>query len=236
MSSPDPTIADELDPRATTALLRRILASVEHDSGPRWMEIGSAMLLALATMGSAWCAYQSTLWGGVQTFQLAAASRAGREATEHVLTANQLRMFDGQLVVAYIEAKGRGDDKLAEFVSRRFRPVAKAAFDAWVKSDPLNNPDAPLRPFELKEYDEPMLRESARLDAESSRAFDAAQKANEHSDTYVLLTVLFATVLFFGGIGGSLQSRRLRKAVFVLALVFFAVTVTYLIGMPICHE
>jgi hypothetical protein len=64
----------------------------------------------------------------------------------------------------------------------------------------------------------------------------AAQSANETSDNYVLLTVLFASVLFFGGIGGTFQSTRLRNVVFVIALLLFAVTLAALGTLPICNE
>ena len=63
-----------------------------------------------------------------------------------------------------------------------------------------------------------------------------AEEANEHGDTYVLLTVAFASVLFFGGIGGSVQSRRLRIGLFVIALVLFIVTLITLGTMPVCRQ
>jgi hypothetical protein len=50
------------------------------------------------------------------------------------------------------------------------------------------------------------------------------------------ITVVFMSVLFFGGIGGSLRSRRLRTGFFVIALVLFVVTVVFLGTMPICKE
>ena len=65
---------------------------------------------------------------------------------------------------------------------------------------------------------------------------NAAQKANETSDRYVLLTVLFASVLFFGGIGGTLQSSRLKSAAFAMTIVLFLVTIFVLGSMPICRE
>ncbi len=44
-------------------ILRRILDAVEKDQRQRWVEIVCAIVLSLATMASAWCAYQATLWG-----------------------------------------------------------------------------------------------------------------------------------------------------------------------------
>jgi hypothetical protein len=81
-------------------MLRRGLKTGEEPRRNRWMEVASAVLLALATTASAWCAYQSTLWGGVQTFRLAAAARAGRESNQQSLAALQGRAFDAQMLIA----------------------------------------------------------------------------------------------------------------------------------------
>ena len=65
---------------------------------------------------------------------------------------------------------------------------------------------------------------------------EAAQVANETSDRYVLLTVMFASVLFFGGISGTIESRLLWTSLLVIALISFLVTVSILGTMPICRE
>lgn len=226
----------QLTPQETARILRRIAEHLEESRRNRWLEVASAVVLALATTASTWCAYQSIRWSGVQTFRLAAAARAGREASQHSLRALQIRAFDAQVLIPWIEAKSRGDDKLAQFLHDRFRPEAQRALDAWLKTDPFNNPEAPKRPFELKEYVQPDLQEARRLEAEAATEHAAAQHANETSDTYVLLTVLFAAVLFFGGIGGTFQSGRLRLAVFNAAVILLLATIVFVATMPICHE
>ena len=50
----------------TRELLQRILKSVEPEKKKRGFEIAVAVVLSLATTASAWCAYQSKLWGGAQ--------------------------------------------------------------------------------------------------------------------------------------------------------------------------
>jgi hypothetical protein len=225
-----------LTPDETAALLRRMLEVPDEPRRRRWIELSSAVVLALATTASAWCAYQSNLWGGVQTFRLAAAARAGRESTQQSLAAFEGRAFDAQVLIAYFEIKGRGDEKLASFLQERFRPEARKAFDAWLLTDPFNNPDAPKRPFEMAEYVQPEVREAKRLDDEEERTLTAAQHANEAADRYVLFTVLFASVLFFGGIGGTFRSDRLKSAAFVIAIVLFLGTVVAVGTMPICKE
>ena len=48
----------------TNELLQRILKAVEPAKRKPWFELACAIVLALATTASAWCAYQSKLWGG----------------------------------------------------------------------------------------------------------------------------------------------------------------------------
>src|SRR5437764_13803265 len=97
----------------------------------RWLDIGSAIVLALATVASAWCGYQSALWGGVQTFRLAAVSGAGREAAAQSMKALELRGLDASMFINYVEAQGRGDTSHEESLYWRLRPESRNAIDAW---------------------------------------------------------------------------------------------------------
>jgi hypothetical protein len=225
-----------LTAQETTAVLHRILHAVETNQHRRWVEIACAIVLSLATTASAWCAYQSTLWGGVQLFRLVAANAASRKASELNITALQYRAFDIAIGLSYMEAVFRADKKQEDFLRGRFRPELKKAMDAWLATDPLNNPAAPRGPFIMAEYVQQELIDAKHQNDMAAQQQAAAQSANEISDTYVLLTVLFASVLFFGGIGGTFQSSRLRSVVFVIALALFAVTLVTLGTLPICNE
>jgi hypothetical protein len=138
--------------------------------------------------------------------------------------------------ISYMQAKHDGNDRQEKFLFDRFRPEMKKAVEAWLKTDPFNNPAAPLGPLRMAEYVQPELEEAKRHDERFAQEHAAAEHANENSDTYVLLTVLFASVLFFGGIAGTIESHRLRVTILVIALVFFVVTLAVLGTMPICHE
>jgi hypothetical protein len=226
----------ELTPQETAAILQRILASVENDQRNRWVEIACAVVLSLATTASAWCAYQSTLWGGVQTFRLASANKAGHESSAANLAALQTRVFDASVGISWMQAKHEGNQRQEQFLFDRFRPEMKRAVEAWLKTDPFNNPEAPLGPMKMAEYVQPELAEAKRQEVLSAQEFNRAMQANQSSDTYVLLTVLFASVLFFGGIAGTVDSRRLRISIMSIALVLFVLTVAFLATMPVCNE
>lgn len=228
-------------PKETTALgmdalLHRILKAVERDRRNHWVEITCAVVLSLATLSSAWCAYQSTRWGGVQTIRLAAANNASRASSAASQAALQLHAFDGSIGINWMQAKHEGNERQERFLFERFRPEMKKAVEAWLKTDPFSNSEAPLSPLKMAEYAQPELAEAKRQDELSAREYDAAVRANRTSDAYVLLTVLFASVLFFGGIAGTLDSRRLRIIILAIALILFVIIVAFLGTMSVCQE
>jgi hypothetical protein len=233
----DPSEAPTTPPE-TTELLQRILHAVEARGAERkrWVEITCAVVLALATTASAWCAYQATLWGGVQTFRLAAAAKASRAAMKNSVEGLQFRAFDGTMFIHYMEARLHGHKDVAELLYHRFRPEMKLAVDAWYQTDPLTNPKAPAHPLKMSAYVVAAEIEAGRQADLENQYAAAAQEANRNADNYVLLTVMFASVLFFGGITGTIDSPWLRKALGILALAFFVGTVIFLATMPICRE
>jgi hypothetical protein len=234
-ATPEPP-AREPTPQEIGELLRRVLENAEESKRKRWVEYTVAIVLALTTTASAWCAYQAARWRGVQTFKLAAANRAGREATSLHHAALQTRMLDAEMFLAFTAARLRGDDKFAEFLHQRFRPEARTAVDAWLRAEQARGPDAPKHPFQMPEYVQHELQEAKEFEHEAGEMTAAAERANETSDRYVLLTVLFATVLFFGGITSTMRSRRLRIVLTLLTLIQFVVTFIVLATMPYCRE
>jgi len=220
-------------PEETADVLRRVVVAVESAGRDRWMEVTSAVVLSLATTASAWCAYQATLWSGAQTFQLDAANDANRRASLATFSAMQVRAFDASMLISYFEAKTRDDKAMEDFLYKRFRPETRKALDAWIATDPLSSSAAPLSPFKMSEYVQPELEEAHRQDEIATKSHAAAQQASEHSDGYVLLTVLFASVLFFGGIGGTFDSYRLRVVVLSVSIVLLTATLIAMALMPI---
>lgn len=184
------------------------------------------MLLAVATVTSTWCAYQSALWGGIQVFHLADSTIAGRKATIQSARADQQQVLDVGMFVNYVDAVLEGREVMAQYLLERFRPEMKVAVDAWLATKPRENPNAPSSPFVMKEYSLEAERKAAEFDAEAVRYIKLAEIANETSDEYVLLTVLYATVLFFAGIGPKFDNRVLKILVLIFgALIFIGASI-----------
>lgn len=215
-------------------LAQHILFQESHLSRfDRWVEFLSAIVLALATVATAWCAYQSSLWGGDETKYRAAANSATIKAGQYAAAALQQASFHAGLFVQWAAAYSEQNDLLADFLYQRFPPVLKRATDAWLTTQPMQNPQAPATPFVLPEYQLSEQQEVARWEEEALSLWGQAENADQISDRYVLLTVVFASVLFFAGIAGKFQSRLIDMAMLSAALLVFVVGLGIALTFPI---
>jgi hypothetical protein len=225
-------------PPQTNELLQRILEAVEpgKPKPKRKFEVVAAVVLSIATTASAWCAYQSKLWGGAQAARAGAGAAATREMALKTIAAMQLRAFDATMFIAYMQAHFETNQSVETFLANRFRPDFKPAVEAWLKLDGFNNPSAPPSPLHMAEYAQKELDEVARQQTIADQAGQRAREARRHSDSYVLLTVLFASVLFLAGFARAFESPRLSTALSLLSLTLFLITICAVAMMPICHE
>ncbi|MHB8601888.1 MAG: hypothetical protein ACYC6W_03595 [Nitrosotalea sp.] len=102
-------------------------------------DLAYATILGLAVVVSAWCGYQHELWSSALTFELKAANTAHREFTTAELKERQSNVMDVIAFNGYLGALSNHDQKLADYYKNSFRPEMKVAFDAWLKTNPLNN-------------------------------------------------------------------------------------------------
>ncbi len=214
-------------------LLERILASVEKQKRPRWLQVTRAIVLSLAAMASAWSAYHATRWNSIAGNEATLAANAKRLWALNQFEALQLHTLDSVAGIRFVEAKHAGDEALAEFLFSRFRPEFQTAVRAWLKTEPLTNPAAPLTPFLMKEYVSKELQEAERSEQEAQQHTAAGAIAGSWGNSYVQLTLLFATVLFLGGLANTLPLRRLELIVSTGALLVFATTILRLLTLPV---
>lgn len=205
---------------------------VEMHPWDRWLEIASAVLMSLATISSAWCAYQSARWGGEQSFYLSEAASLGRESARVSVQAGQMEILDGAMFMQFAHAMSQDNKELAEFYRQRFRPDMKKALDAWLALKPLENADAPPTPFDMSEY---RIAERDQAEELSARVFEVVEKAknaNRISDNFILFTVIFASVLFFAGVATKFQSRRLKVVVVAIGYIVYLSGAGWLSTLP----
>ena len=123
--------------------------------------------------------------------------------------------------------------ELAEFYTARFRPEFKPAFDAWLATDPLTNPDAPPTPFAMDEYQLQAQTDAERLDAEEEVMAATVRRNIQRSANYVSAVVLFAVALFFAGMSTKLRGPGPRKVLLAIGCLVFVGTAAWIATFPI---
>jgi len=196
-------------------------------------EIISAFLLSFATVASAWCAYQSSRWNGVQTISFFEANNVRSESIRKSNEAFQLAAIDVGMFTEFVVAYTEDNQRMTDIIMQRFRPEMKPAVEAWLATDPFNNTDAPPSPFVMEEYKSAAQVESDRLLTVSEQKFQEARQANQTSDNYVMLTVIFASVLFFCGISTNFENLPIRAILLVIAVIVYVIAFNILRIYPI---
>ena len=191
------------------------------------------VLLSLATVGTAWCSYQAATWGGISQRTMNLSAAASRRAVTGQLQSYQVALLDVLLFSQYINARAGSNEPLSRFYADRFRGEAKTAFAAWMATQPFENANAPAHPFVTNFY-KPRLLEGAQLaEDEAQRLWQQAGEAGRTSRSYVLVTVLLASVLFCGGTASKFETPWIRRTVVALGLAAFIFAGARLFLLPV---
>ena len=193
-----------------------------------WTEILAVVLFGVATVATAWCAFQASVWSGEQTFRLAEASVADRRHQEAVLRQGLAHNLDVELFMKWSDAELDGQPQRAKIYERSFSPALARAFAQWRKE---RRPGEYGHPFDLPAYRPAQHDEIARLGALSRQNLVAADHANRNGDHYVLATVLFASVLFLSGTA-RLFHGPVQAIVLVPTAGVFVAAAIWLLAMP----
>jgi hypothetical protein len=214
------------------------------------LEAIASIVLAIAVVLTAWAAFQAGKWGGEQSIQFSIAGASRTESTRADTRGGQLAQIDVAMFVdfatSYIEEVRAGivtppdgtgfvpeTDTVSGFIYNRLRDEFRPAMDAWLATDPVENPDSPPSPFDMDEYQVAQFAEAERLVEIADQAAVDARTANQNGDNYVLTAVLFATVLFFSGIASKLENRWNRHFVNVVGVAGVLAGIVILIKLPV---
>lgn len=200
--------------------------------GSAMLEIAEAVVLAVVAIATAWSGYQAALWTGHQAELYGQASKLRVEAEGVTTSANQERLYNASTVVEWLKAEAHSDKKLADLFERRFLPEFRPAFEAWKKTDPLNNTNAPAGPQLMTEYRSSKTEEAAKLNDQATEVFEKGTKAREFSDEYVRATVTLATVLLLIAISQRFDIRGVRVGLLVTATLLLCFPVYHILTLP----
>ena len=188
-----------------------------------WLiEVGEALMLSAIAVATAWCGYQAAKWDGRQALLYGDSARVRVEAAVAATEGGQLRLLDVVTFNTWIRLREDKDQNAARLYERRFSPEYKVAFDAWLKTDPFSNPDAPAGPIRMPEYRNALLERSAQLNREATEAFTQGTEAREVAEMYVRRTVMLATVLFLTALAQRFKVHRVRVGLLLVAAALMA--------------
>lgn len=204
-----------------------------------WMqilEILTAIMLAITTVLTAWSAYQSTRWSGIQSREYARASTNRVEASRSFNLGAQKYALDTNTFSMYAAAYSAQNEPLTTFYHNNVMRLEFIPYlDRWLASDPLNAPAGSnvLRsPLEDPEYLNTLFLESQELEAKADQYFADAQESNRTRDDYVLGSVFFASVLFFAGISSKFRTVKVRSILVVAGVVMLVIGLIQVAGLP----
>ncbi|MEZ5093239.1 hypothetical protein [Nocardioides sp.] len=197
-----------------------------------WRELVAVLLLSVTAIATAWTGFQASKWGGAMSISFSEASSSRIAASRFESTARSKQSVQVSLFTTWLQAYQADDKELTDFLQQRFPEPLKSAFDAWLATEPVQNPDAPATPFEMEEYVLPELASAQEADARADAKFAEALRNNQRGDNYTVLTIGFATVLFFAALSGRMRRLGAQWALLGLGVVGFVVLTSTLLTFP----
>ena len=202
------------------------------EGGTNWRELVAVVLLSVTTILTAWSGFQSSKWNGEMAISFNQASSSRIAASRLEGTANRKLTIQVALFTQWIQAAAAKDQALMDYLAARFPEPLATAFKAWQATNPNTNPQAPSSPFVMAEYQIPELAAAKAADLKADQKFQQALRFNQRGDNYTLLTVAFASVLFFAAISGRMRARRDQWILLGVGLTIFVVAVLLLTFYP----
>jgi hypothetical protein len=208
-------------------------ASREGHLSLRLIEIITVVLLAAATLGSAWCAYQVTRWNSEEAQASRQATDDRIDATREFGLATQKVAYDASVIAQYAQAYAAGNQALIDFIRTNlvrpdFAPVLNQFEQQLQAGGPVN-----ANLFENQTYLQEQFAASNADDAKAAAATARSEQAGVNGDAYTVNTLLMAAALFLAGVTTSFKTIMVR----ILLLGIAALTLCYagarLITLPV---
>ena len=204
----------------------------EEHKKKQWVEPVAALLMALATLSTAWCSFESAAWTRQSNRLMNEFNTLERKAGLLSLQGMQQATIHTAMFTEVLAAKQAGNEQLANFYVERFPPELRKAYDAWMAQKPFENPKADPHPFVPNLYEIRGSREAAEASAKAANSQREAGNAGSISGQYLANTVLFATVLFFANASAKFEQRRVRVVAFAFAVAVFVFALVRTLILP----
>jgi hypothetical protein len=199
----------------------------------RRLDLLTTLLLALATVLTAWAAYQSRQWTGEQAQATSKATADRIAENRSAALANRQVQIDVATFIQWLDARAARRPALAAFYRERFRPEFRPAFAGWLAAQPFRNPAAPPTPFAMPGYRLRATTEAERLERAAASQSERSKRANQRAANDMLGVVFFASALFFAGISAKLQTSPARMTILGLGWLMFLGAAIWIATVPV---
>jgi hypothetical protein len=196
------------------------------------IEIAEAVLLAVVAVATAWSGYQTGRFDGKQAHLYGLSNKYRAEANRAAALSGQQKLYDTTTFGFWFQEKAEGHRASAALFERRFRPEYRVAFEAWLRTDPFHNPNAPAGPLLMPQYRNAQEQRAAKFDEMAAVAFDEGTHAREEGDRYLRNTVLLATVLFLVALAQKFTVRKVRVGLLVVCGILLVIAVVFIGTYP----
>jgi hypothetical protein len=198
----------------------------------RLTEMVAVVLLGIATIGTAWCGYQSSRWNAEQQDLGREASDFRVEANRQFGLATQQVQYDANLLAQYARAVSDGDTRLQEFFrTSMMRAEFVPLLDEWQAE--VQAGGSPGNLLDDEGYLDAQLGGYQDTQRRAEETDVEAREAGENGDDYVLMTLMLATALFFAGVTTSFKVRAARLVLLACATASIAYALSRIATLPV---
>src|ERR1043166_2050807 len=155
--------------------------NTELNQKKKWVEPVAALLMALATLSTAWCSFESAAWTRQSNRLMNEFNTLERKAGLLRIQGMQQATIHTGMFMQALAAHQAGNENLVNFYVERFPLELRKAYDAWIAQNPFENPKADPHPFVSKLYMTPGTREAAEATAKAANSQHQAGQAGSVS-------------------------------------------------------
>ena len=199
----------------------------------KWVEPVAALLMALATLSTAWCSFESAAWTRRSNRLMNEFNALERRAGVLTIHGMQQTTIHVAMFMQILAAHQAGNENLVNFYVERLPPDVRKAYDTWLAQKPFENANADPHPFVPHLYEAPGTHDAVEATIKAASSQQEAGVAGSISGQYLANTVLFAAVLFFASASGKFEQRRVRLVTFVFGAAVFTFAVVRTLMLPI---
>lgn len=205
----------------------------ERDFRDRAIEVLTVVLLGVATVASAWCAYQASRWNGIETDEARATTEARVEQARLFATGTQVGSYDSNVLLAYAQAVAADQATLAEFIrTTLMRPEFEPVLETWEQE--VEADTAQLSPIPANEdYTAALFAGANAAEQSAVEASARAADAGSNAEAYLMTTLFMASALFFAGVVSSFESRGPKIVLLTMSMVMLAAGAARIVELPI---